>query len=272
MQHYRHHIGDFLKDTSHLDDHQAITYLKMLWKYYADEEPLRGSCEDIAFAMRSHEKTVRTLLKHFFFEKNGVWIHIRCEQEIKDMYDKSAKARQSALDGWVVRNELKTQSERIKNQCESDANASKSDAKVMLEPCYPTTQLPTYPTTHIKTKTTTAKMPTPDGVSPELWSDYLSVRKGKPMTQTALNGIAREATKAGLSLEAGLRVCAERGWSGLKAEWLDDKKLTVHQQQMQAFARGIGLGRSEPEQFYQHETLQTVNEIPQLEDHDHEQF
>jgi len=270
MQHYRHHIGDFLKDTSHLDDHQAITYLKMLWKYYADEEPLRGSCEDIAFAMRSHEKTVRTLLKHFFFEKNGVWIHLRCEQEIKDMYDKSAKARQSALDGWVVRNELKTQSERIKNECEKDANASKSDAKVMLEPCCDdATQLPNYPTTQlpiIKTKTTTAKMPTPDGVSPELWSDYLSVRKGKPMTQTALNGIAREATKAGISLEAGLRVCAERGWSGLKAEWLDDKKLTVHQQQMQASARTIGFGR-QPPQFYD-----VVQDIQQLENHDHDNF
>ena len=264
MQYYKHHVGDFIKDTSNLDDHQSMTYLRMLWKYYLDEAPLSGSFEDIAFTVRSDEKTVRTLLKHFFISRDDAWIHIRCEREIKGFYDKSEKARASAKSRWDA-NTMQTQCERIANASKIDANAPKSDADCML------------PITHnplpiIKTKTTTAKMPTPDGVSPELWSDYLSVRKGKPMTQTALNGIAREATKAGISLEAGLRVCAERGWSGLKAEWLDDKKLTVHQQQMQAFARGIGLGRSEPAPFYQHETLQTVNDIPQLEDHDHEQF
>ena len=121
---------------------------------------------------------------------------------------------------------------------------------------------------------TPKQIPSPVGVCVELWADYMTIRKSKksPMTATALKGLERECNKAGLSLEAGIRVCCERNWASLKAEWLDDKKLTVHQQQMQAFARGIGLGRQEPEQFYQHETLQTVNDIPQLEDHDHEQF
>ena len=258
MQYYKHHIGDFIKDTSNLDDHQSMTYLRMLWKYYLDEAPLSGSCEDIAFTVRSDEKTVRTLLKHFFISRDGAWIHIRCEREIKGFYDKSEKARASAKSRWDA-NTMQTQCERIANASKIDANVPKSDADCML------------PITHnplpiIKTKTTTTKMPTPDGVSPELWSDYLSVRKGKPMTQTALNGIAREATKAGLSLEAGLRVCAERGWSGLKAEWLDDKKLTVHQQQMQASARTIGFGRT-PD----YETLHTFDN-PQLENHDHDNF
>ena len=258
MQYYKHHVGDFIKDTSNLDDHQSMTYLRMLWKYYLDETPLSGSDEDIAFTVRSDEKTVRTLLKHFFLSRDGAWIHIRCEKEIKVFYDKSEKARASAKSRWDA-NTMQTQCERIANASKIDANVPKSDADCML------------PITHnplpiIKTKTTTAKMPTPDGISPELWSDYLSVRKGKPMTQTALNGICREATKAGLSLEAGLRVCAERGWSGLKAEWLDDKKLTVHQQQMQASARTIGFGRQQPP-FYE-----TVQDIPQLEDHDHDNF
>jgi len=258
MQYYKHHIGDFIKDTSNLDDHQSMTYLRMLWKYYLDEAPLSGLCEDIAFTVRSDEKTVRTLLKHFFISRDGAWIHIRCEREIKGFYDKSEKARASAKSRWDA-NTMQTQCERIANASKIDANVPKSDADCML------------PITHnplpiIKTKTTTAKMPTPDGVSPELWSDYLSVRKGKPMTQTALNGIAREATKAGLSLEAGLRVCAERGWSGLKAEWLDDKKLTVHQQQMQASARTIGFGRTPG-----YETLHTFDN-PQLESHDHDNF
>ena len=58
MHYYRHHIGDFLKDTGHLSNDQMGIYLRMLWKYYLDEKPLHNDCESIAFAMRSDEKTV----------------------------------------------------------------------------------------------------------------------------------------------------------------------------------------------------------------------
>lgn len=128
----------------------------------------------------------------------------------------------------------------------------------------------------INTKTPAKTTAPPSGVCPELWLEYLSIRKrkkGGPVTDRVLTGLYREATKANLSLEAALIICVERGWQSFNASWVDDKpKLTVHQQQMQAFARGIGLGRQEPAPFYQHETLHTVNDIPQLEDHDHEQF
>lgn len=63
----------------------------------------------------------------------------------------------------------------------------------------------------------------PDGVSDSVWTDYLKVRKA-PMTETSLAGIKREAAKAGLTLEAVLRMCCERGWRGFKSEWLADNK------------------------------------------------
>lgn len=262
MQYYKHHVGDFIKDTSNLDDHQSMTYLRMLWKYYLDEAPLSGSDEDIAFTVRSDEKTVRTLLKHFFLSRDGAWIHIRCEKEIKGFYDKSEKARASAKSRWDA-NTMQTQCERIANASKIDANVPKSDADCML----PITHNP-LPIIKTKTNTPPKQMPPPVGVCVDLWADYMTIRKSKksPMTKTALSGLERECNKAGLSLEAGIRVCCERGWASLKAEWLDDKKLTVHQQQMQASARTIGFGRQQPP-FYQ-----TVQDIPQLEDHDHDNF
>jgi len=66
MHYYTHHIGDFLKDTGHLSNDQMGVYLRMLWRYYLDEKPLQDDCESIAFAMRSDEKTVRLILRHFF--------------------------------------------------------------------------------------------------------------------------------------------------------------------------------------------------------------
>ena len=67
---------------------------------------------------------------------------------------------------------------------------------------------------------------TPDGVSNSLWADFKKLRTAKksPITQTAIDGINREAVKAGLSLSAVLGMCCERGWAGFKAEWLQEKK------------------------------------------------
>ncbi len=61
----------------------------------------------------------------------------------------------------------------------------------------------------------------PAGVDDRVWSDFVALRKAKRalLTETALVGIAREATKAGITLDEALRTCCERGWQGFKAEW-----------------------------------------------------
>ena len=67
---------------------------------------------------------------------------------------------------------------------------------------------------------------TPVGVSDSVWQDYQKLRKAKksPITQTAINGITREAAKAGLPLPTVLEMCCERGWVGFKAEWVQEKR------------------------------------------------
>lgn len=59
-------------------------------------------------------------------------------------------------------------------------------------------------------------------VSKYIADDWIHIRKTKKaaITQTALDGIQREADKAGLSLENALRFCCERGWSGFNADWV----------------------------------------------------
>jgi hypothetical protein len=62
----------------------------------------------------------------------------------------------------------------------------------------------------------------PDSVTLEVWADFLKVRKAKkaPLTDTALKGIAREAKKAGISLQDALQTCCMRGWIGFNASWI----------------------------------------------------
>ena len=62
----------------------------------------------------------------------------------------------------------------------------------------------------------------PEGVDTAVWADWLTLRKAKraPVTATVLTGAQSEAAKAGLTLEAFLRVWCRRGSQGLEAAWL----------------------------------------------------
>jgi hypothetical protein len=64
--------------------------------------------------------------------------------------------------------------------------------------------------------------PPPDGVDITVWQDFLKLRKAKraPMTDTALDGIRKEADKAGLSLGDALAMCCKRGWQGFESDWI----------------------------------------------------
>lgn len=62
----------------------------------------------------------------------------------------------------------------------------------------------------------------PEDVSDQVWVDWLNhrKRKGGTCTQTALDGIRREAGKAGWKLEAALGKAMERNWQGFEADWV----------------------------------------------------
>lgn len=123
MHYYQHHIGDFVKATANLNDHQLVTYLRMMWAYYDTEEPFDAdSCDRIAFAMRSDEKTVSLILQHYFFLSEGKWHHARVDREISGYRSKADKARASANARWKNANALPSQSERNANERVLDAN------------------------------------------------------------------------------------------------------------------------------------------------------
>lgn len=69
-----------------------------------------------------------------------------------------------------------------------------------------------------RSKTTAAR---PDDVSEEVWADYQTLRKAKraPITDTVIKGLRREAEAAGITLEAAMTFCIERGYQGFKADW-----------------------------------------------------
>lgn len=61
-----------------------------------------------------------------------------------------------------------------------------------------------------------------DGVASQVVIDFKAMRSKQKaaITKTAIDGIQREADRAGLSLEAALTLCCERGWRGFNADWV----------------------------------------------------
>lgn len=65
-------------------------------------------------------------------------------------------------------------------------------------------------------------IPRPDDVAEQVWNDWVQLRKGKraAVSLTAVDGAREEATKAGMGLEAFLRIWCRRGSQGLEADWI----------------------------------------------------
>jgi len=62
----------------------------------------------------------------------------------------------------------------------------------------------------------------PVDLGSQIWSDWERVRK-KPITQTVMVGVEREAAKAGISVSAAITHAAENSWQSFKAEWIKEK-------------------------------------------------
>lgn len=72
-----------------------------------------------------------------------------------------------------------------------------------------------------RVKSITAKQLVAMGVDDQHAKDWLAVRKAKraPLTPTALEGVRKEAEKAGKTLAQAIEIAANENWAGYKASW-----------------------------------------------------
>ena len=204
MHYYQHHIGDFIKDTSYLTNEEVGVYLKLLWLYYDTEKPLPNDIGVLCTKVnaRLHDEFVTSILKIFFILEDGHWKHTRCDEIIAEYH----------------------------KQLNSASKAGKASA---AKRAFNARSTSVQPTNNHKPITNNHKLNinTPEGVDASLWNDYLKVRKAakKPLTDTALKGLIREAEKAKITLSDALQTCCERSWVGFKAEWVKEE-VTRHKQ------------------------------------------
>jgi len=201
MHYYSHHIGDFLTDAGSLPNESLGAYMRMLWRYYADESPLTGEVEDIAFDAGTTPEIARQLLRRFFVRDGDGWAHVRCDKEIAKYHGKAEKAKKSADARWNGAKPKRT-------QCERNANASDSDANQQ-------------PITNKKQdqKQGRAPLALPEWLSAEtwgMWHDFRNSRKGWTAKARALSlGSLTRLRAAGHDPRLVIEQSIERGYTGL---------------------------------------------------------
>lgn len=186
---------------------EDLAYRRMIDAYYLDERPFNGCATDVARAigMLDHMEAVEYVLGKFFQHDENGFSNNRCDEEIAHYHDKQAKA--SSAGRASAERRLKQKSTSVEKTATDEQLTNNQE-----------------PITNNHKKNTSAIAP-PDGVDQCVWSDFVELRKSKKakLTQTAIDGIRREADRAGWGLEAALRECCSRGWTGFKADWVMDK-------------------------------------------------
>jgi len=217
VNYYPFHLGDYAAHTGHLEPMEDLAYRRLLDVYYMREGPLPADIQVTAklVRMRSMSGDVESVLREFFTLTPAGWVHSRCEAEIAEMQERQNIAKAKANKRWDMQRAERSNAAASKKNAAAYAEASNSDAGAML---------PTPTPTPTPIKNTSAVAP-PDGVAVSVWADFVALRKSKKakLTETAVDGIRREADRAGWTLEAALSECCSRGWVGFKADWVADK-------------------------------------------------
>lgn len=122
MHYYEFNIGDYMRDTAHLDEMEDLAYRRMLDLYYLKESPLPKSIPEIAklIRMRTHSESIANVLREYFTLTDSGYVNGKANATLIKIYDKSEKAKKSAEKRWELQrlknaNALQTDSERNAN-------------------------------------------------------------------------------------------------------------------------------------------------------------
>ena len=224
MHYYQFNIGDYKAATAHLTNEEDLAYRRLLDMYYDSETKIPLDIQWVARRIRVEASVIRDVLNDMFDRHDDGWFHARCQEVIVAYHAMAEKNRANGRLGGRKKNPVGN----------PVANDTQPIAKATIN----------YKPETINHKPIKNTVAPPIGVTDGVWQDWIKLRKEKraAVTQTAINGIEREAKKAGVSLQVALETCCERGWTGFKADWLASKSLSKTGQTNQTVMSGLTRG------------------------------
>ena len=193
-----------------------MAYRRMIDLYYLNEQPFNDPVA-VARRVKADLSIIEAILTEFFVFEDDSWHNKRADMEIAKYQFVKESGKKGAEKRWGNREEKLSQ----------------------CHPNSPPNATPIATKTNTKTNTITKvnTIQAPEGVSIEVWNDFVAQRKKSKavISENVLNSINKEASKAGWTLEQALAECAARGWRGFKADWVKDKAVANPQNKMSNF-------------------------------------
>jgi len=227
MHYYKRNIGDYAKKCGRLSMLQHGAYTLLLDSCY-DRESFPTLDEAIEWTWASTEaevEAVKFVLSRFFtLGSDGRYTQDRLLAELLDYHAKAETNKRIAIDREAKRREKSTNRAQVVHEPPPNHKPLTNN------------QEPITKNKEEKTKqraTRSQAVACPAGVDPQVWADWLQLRKAKkaPVTESALAGIEREAKTAGMSLQDAMAYSCARGWAGFKAEWMQSAAQTQYAKQ-----------------------------------------
>jgi uncharacterized protein YdaU (DUF1376 family) len=244
MHYYQFNIGDYRAATAHLSNEQDLAYRRLLDMYYDTENQIPLDTQWVAKRLRLDCEVVKSVLQDMFKLTESGWHHGRCETVIDQYHAMAEKNRANGRLGGRKKNPVASDSQPI-------AKATINDKPITIND------------KPIKEKATSVACP--QDVSPQVWQDWLQLRKSKKasVTETVVKGARAEAGKLNWTLDQFLIEWCTRGSQGLKAEWVVEKQTATQKAAANMNLLTRGMSGPKPAPFWaKPENLEVIHEEP----------
>jgi len=249
MHYYKRNLGDYAKKTGRLTMLQHGAYTLLIDSCYDRETfPTLEQALDWTWAATEAEiEAVKFVLSRFFtLDKDGCYVQDRILCELLEYHAKADTNKRIAIERETKRREKSTN--RVQ-----DVNEPPPNHKPIT-------------INHKPIKNTATLVATPVGVSESVWQEFVSHRKAKKakVTQLVIDGIVKEANKAGWTLEDALKETIVRNWQSFKADWVFEKQTASQKAQsnMHQLTRGQTAPVAKP--FWTNTEILEVENEPRL--------
>ena len=219
MHFYSWRIKSYAAATAHLSNEEDLAYRRLLDLYYDTETPITQNNPALSRRLRVAIDVMQSVLEEFFVSTENGWTHTYADREITEY---RAHINKQSTNGKLGGRPKTTHSLAKPNPNKPTALPKEPSAK-------PISNQELGISNNKKENTNTKEVAAllfELGVDDQLSLDWRKLRKERraPITVTAINGIARQAAKAGISVHDAIATCCERGWTGFKADWVAEDK------------------------------------------------
>lgn len=238
MHYYKFNIADWSLGTSHLSLEEEAIYFRLINHYYDTETPIPLETQSVFRRLRfgSHSDIALSILNEFFKKTEKGFVHVRCEEILKEYRKTVGKNKRNGAKGGRPRKDAASSQLEEKPSGLSVRTQDKPKHNPNQEPL----TINHKPLTILKESNQKAKRFAPNicmwdqwgwpcKPDEEIFNAWMAMRKKTKATISELSfkKIGKDLCKSvsdGFTLDDCLSECECRGWKGFKSEWMENTR------------------------------------------------